>query len=48
MAGEEGWQNTIGSERHLRRNGGAEVLMSFEDVERVIGAILPKSASLAA
>lgn len=28
-------------ERHLRRNGGTEVLVSFEAVERVIGAMLP-------
>ncbi len=34
--------------RHLRRKGGADVLMTFDDVERVIGAMLPKSASLPA
>lgn len=34
--------------RHLRRKNGAEVLMTFDDVERVIAAMLPKSASLAA
>ncbi len=33
--------------RHLRRKGGADVLMTFDDVERVI-AMLPKSASLPA
>jgi hypothetical protein len=34
--------------KHLRRKGGADVVMTFEDVERVIGAMLPKSASLSA
>ena len=31
--------------RHLRRKGMNELEMSFADVERVIGAMLPKSAS---
>ena len=30
--------------RFLRRNSRAEVQMSFADIERVIGAMLPKSA----
>jgi hypothetical protein len=34
--------------KHLRRMNSADVLMSFDDVERVIGAMLPKSAALAA
>lgn len=34
--------------RHLRRKNGSDVLMSFADIERVIGAMLPKSASLPA
>lgn len=31
--------------RHLRRRNGADVVMSFADVERVIKAMLPRSAS---
>jgi hypothetical protein len=34
--------------KHLRRKNPADVLMSFDDIERVIGAMLPKSAELAA
>jgi hypothetical protein len=34
--------------KHLRRKDSADVLMSFADVERVIGAMLPQSAELAA
>lgn len=34
--------------KHLRRKSPAEVVMTFDDVERVIGGMLPKSASLAA
>lgn len=30
--------------RFLRRNGRAEIEMSFADIERVIGGLLPKSA----
>lgn len=35
-------------ERYLRRKGAGELVMNFADIERVIGAMLPKSASLAA
>lgn len=34
--------------KHLRRKNGADVLMTFDDIERVIGAMLPKSADLPA
>jgi hypothetical protein len=34
--------------KHLSRRNGAEVVMTFDEVERVIGAMLPKSASLTA
>lgn len=34
--------------KHLRRKNLAEVVMTFDDVERVIGGMLRKSASLAA
>ena len=30
---------------HLRRRGGAELELSFADVERIIGAMLPNSAA---
>jgi hypothetical protein len=31
-------------ERHLRRQKGASYEMSFRDIERVLGELLPKSA----
>ena len=31
---------------YLRRKGSPELVLSFADIERVIGAMLPKSASL--
>lgn len=34
--------------KYLRRKAAGELVMSFADVERVIGAMLPKSASLSA
>ncbi|WP_106640171.1 DUF7662 domain-containing protein [Allosphingosinicella vermicomposti] len=31
-------------ERYLRRKGGAELELSFADIERIIGGMLPNSA----
>lgn len=33
--------------RYLRRRRGAEVSLTFDDVERIIGALLPRAAGAA-
>lgn len=32
-------------ERHLKRRGAAEIELSFADIERIVGGMLPNSAS---